>query len=190
MQSIFNRGARAVALLATLTLAAPATAHPHVWITVRADVIIENGAASGMRHAWTFDKFYTEMAIAGLDANKDGRYDREELAGLAKVNMDGLKEFEYFTLARSNNTKLAFQPPSDYWLEHTNGILTLHFVLPLAQPQPVQGSALTFSIYDPTYFIAFEYAKDDPVRVEGAAAACTAALERPAGNTFKVVCGG
>ena len=28
----------------------------------------------GIRHAWTFDEFYTAMAVEGLDANKDGVY--------------------------------------------------------------------------------------------------------------------
>ena len=48
-------------------------------------------------HKWMFDEFYTAMAIEGLDKNKDGVYDREELAELAKVNIEGLKDFAYFT---------------------------------------------------------------------------------------------
>jgi len=165
------------ALLVSLCLAAPASAHPHVWVTARADVVVENGAVSAVQHAWTFDEFYTAMAIEGLDTNKDGHYDRKELAELAQVNMDGLKEFAYFTYATSKNAKLAFDPPQDHWLEHTNGLLILHFTLPLTQPLPVQGANLTVSIYDPSYFIAFEFAKDDPVRAVGAPAGCKAALK-------------
>ena len=87
--------------LATLAgvLAGPAAAHPHVWITVETTLMYDQGAFSGLRHKWTFDQYYTAMAIEGLDKNKDGKYDREELAELAKVNIDGLKEFAYFTTA-------------------------------------------------------------------------------------------
>ena len=33
------------------------------------------------------------MAVEGLDTNKDGKYSREELAELAKVNVTSLKDF-------------------------------------------------------------------------------------------------
>ena len=167
-------------LLATSALAAagPAQAHPHVWVTVHAAVLYEQGAVSGVQHDWTFDEMFAAMAIEGLDANKDGQYDRKELAELAQVNIDGLKEFEYFTYAKLSETKLAFAAPKDYWLEYANGLLTLHFNLPLGQPVPAETPGFTFSVYDPTFFIAFDFAKDNPVTMAGAApAGCKAALK-------------
>jgi hypothetical protein len=56
-----------------------------------------NHQITGIRQAWTFDEFYTAMAVEGLDTNKDGVYSKEELAPLAKVNVESLKEFDYFT---------------------------------------------------------------------------------------------
>ena len=47
---------------------------------------------------------YTAMAVQGLDKNQDGVYSKEELAELAQVNMDGLKEFDFFTYARVKET--------------------------------------------------------------------------------------
>lgn len=43
--------------------AAPAAAHPHVWITVESTVLYEQGSIAAIRHRWTFDEFYTAMAI-------------------------------------------------------------------------------------------------------------------------------
>jgi hypothetical protein len=102
-----------IALLAT-----PASAHPHVWVAVETTVQAERGAFTGLRQRWTFDEFYSAMAIEGLDANGDGVLDRQELAELAKVNMDGLKEFAYFTFAELSGQKLAFTEPADVSLEH------------------------------------------------------------------------
>jgi ABC-type uncharacterized transport system substrate-binding protein len=59
------------------------------------------------------------MALQGLDTNDDSVYDRSELAELAKVNMDGLKEFDYFTSAKLSTEKLTFGAPKDFWLEHS-----------------------------------------------------------------------
>ena len=88
------------AALAQAAATGPATAHPHVWISVATTVVYGNGAVTALRHRWTFDEIYTAMAIQGLDANNDGAYDRAELAELAKVNVHGLKEFGYFTTAK------------------------------------------------------------------------------------------
>ena len=68
-----------------------------MWITVETTVLYDKGAFTGLQQKWTFDEFYTAMAIEGLDKNNDGIYDREELSELAKVNIDGMKEFGYFT---------------------------------------------------------------------------------------------
>ena len=82
-------------------------------------MLYDNGSITGLQETWTFDEFYTAMAIEGLDNNDDGKYDRKELAGLAQVNIDGLKEFDYFTFAKLGEDKRKFKPPVNYWLEHT-----------------------------------------------------------------------
>jgi ABC-type uncharacterized transport system substrate-binding protein len=152
-----------------------ATAHPHVWVAVETTVVYDKGAISGFRHRWSFDELYTTMAIQGLDANGDGAYDKAELAELAKVNMDGLKEFDYFTQARLGGQPLKLAQPKESWLEYKDGVLSLNFVLPLDQPVLADADGFSFSVSDPSYFIAFDLAKDKPVRLsEGAPAGCQA----------------
>ena len=83
----------------SLLLGSPATAHPHVWATVRSEIVLgPNHQITAIRHAWTFDEFYTAMAIEGLDTNKDGVYSKEELEPLAKVNVESLKRVRLFHL--------------------------------------------------------------------------------------------
>lgn len=159
-----------------------AMAHPHVWVTSEATVLYANGAITGIEQAWTFDEIYTATAIEGLDANGDGKYDRKELSELAKVNIDGLKEFDYFTFAKLGDTPLKFKPPvDDYWLSYTDkGILTLHFTLPLEQPVSAEATGFNFAIYDASFFIAFDLAPNDPVKLgAGAPAGCKAAIHEP-----------
>lgn len=156
-----ERPDRHLAKLAAIALAStcpapPATAHPHVWVTSHSIVVFVAGAITALRFEWTFDDGYSAMAVEGLDANKDGNYDRQELADLAKVNMDGLKEFDYFTRAAVGNSPIAFGDPTDAWLEYQKAMLTLHFTLPLAQPVAARGNALQFALTDPSAFIAFE----------------------------------
>src|SRR5262245_25138656 len=77
--------------------AGPVQAHPHVWVQVEATIMYERGSIVGLRQKWTFDELYSTMAVQDLDTNKDGIYDRNELAELAKENIEGLKQFKFFT---------------------------------------------------------------------------------------------
>ncbi len=156
-------------LLATLlslgAVSTPAAAHPHVWVTTEVQVDFVNGAITGFTHKWSFDEFYTTMAVEGLDKNKDGKFSREELSELAKINIEGLKEFEYFTFPTLAGAKLGITDPAEYWLEHNAGILSLHFKLPLAQPVLADAKGFQFQVTDPSFYIAFDMSKKDPIKL-------------------------
>lgn len=108
----------AAVLLALLGSAGTATAHPHVYVTVESTVLYDKNTVTGLRQRWYFDEFYTAMAVEGLDSNGDGVFDRKELAELAKVNVEGLGQMDYFTFARLGEQRLAFETPTDYFLDH------------------------------------------------------------------------
>lgn len=110
--------AMALVLATTLAQLMPAAAHPHIWVNARTTVLYDNGTIVGFRQAWSFDEYYTAMAIDGLDVDKDGKYTREELAELAKVNIEALKDFGYFTFPRLKEQPLAIAAPTDFHLEH------------------------------------------------------------------------
>jgi ABC-type uncharacterized transport system substrate-binding protein len=166
---------------AALWAGLPASAHPHVWVTVEATLLYENGAFVGVQHKWSFDEYYTTSAIEGLDKNNDGIYDRAELAELAKVNIDALKDFDYFTFPILAGQALKLGEPKDYWLQHKNGTLSLFFTVPFASPVLTDAKGFTFAVYDPSYFIAFDLAKTDkPVQIgAGAPKSCKLTFGQP-----------
>ena len=163
-------------------------AHPHVWATVRSEIVLgPDHKITGIRHAWTFDEFYTAMAVEGLDANKDGVYSKEELAPLAKVNVESLKEFDYFTyvhLQGEDDKLLKLKPPVDYWIDYDKSVLTLHFTLPLEQPVDTHGKPVDVNVYDPSFFVAFGFATEKPITLGGSESkGCTAKVLLPDAET-------
>lgn len=166
-------------LFASLIAVTPALAHPHVWVTYKMTVDYDKGSVTGVENSWAFDDAYAAMALEGLDKNNDGVYDQSELAELLKVNMDGLTEFNYFTVAKLGSTELSFAKPTDAHLDYTNKILRLSFRLPLAQPVLADAKGLTFAVFDPSYFIAFDPEKTDAVKLANAPQGCTATLIDP-----------
>ena len=134
----------------------PAQAHPHVWITSTSELVYAaDGAITGMRHAWTFDDMFSTYALQGIETKTKGVYTREELAPLAKDNVENLKEFDFFTFAKTDGKKQKFEEPVDYFLEYKDGALTLHFTLPLKAP--VKTKQLALEIFDPSFFIDFKF---------------------------------
>ena len=169
--------------VAVAGLAPSASAHPHVWATVRSEIIFgPDQKVTGIRHAWTFDEFYSAMAVQGLDADGDGKYSKEELDPLAKVNVESLNEFGYFTFIREagNDKFLPLKPPEDYSIDYDGTAITLHFTLPLKTPVDPKAKDVTIDVYDPSFFVAFGFAEKAPVKVSGTPAeGCTAKVDTP-----------
>jgi ABC-type uncharacterized transport system substrate-binding protein len=155
-------------VVAMLVLAAPASAHPHVWVTMHTELVYApDGAITGVRHHWAFDDMFSAFATQGLAAKEKGKFTREELAPLAKVNVESLKEYDYFTYATADGKKVQLTDPAPgYWLDFNDSILTLNFTLPFKTP--IKAKELKVEIYDPTIFVDFEWAKNEPVHLVGA----------------------
>ena len=165
-------------IAACLALASvPAEAHPHVFVTVKGTLVYADGALKAVRYSWRFDDMFSAFAAQGLDTDADGKLSRAELQALAEVNVTSLKEFDFFTFAKARGQDIEFGPPVDYWLDHDGTALTLNFTLPVTAA--AKGDTLRVEIYDPTYFVSFALAEQQPATLEGAAAGCRIDAEGP-----------
>jgi ABC-type uncharacterized transport system substrate-binding protein len=169
--------------LTMLAFAAPARAHPHVWVTMHTELVYApDGSITGVRHHWAFDDMFSAFATQGMEAKEKGKFTREELAPLAKVNVESLKEYDYFTYATADGKKAELtEPAPDYWLDFNDSILTLNFTLPFKTP--IKAKELKVEVYDPTIFVDFEWAKKEPVHLVGAPH-CKADVVMPREMTF------
>ena len=165
-------------LPAILATATPALAHPHVWITTRAELDYgPDGALRAVRHAWTFDPTYSAFAIQGLGQSPTGPINPAALAALARDNAENLAEQGYFTLLKINGRKQDLGTATDPAMTFADGQLTLRFTVPLKAP--VAGTA-SLEVYDPTYFVAFSLADgDDVATLMGAPVTCRTTAHRP-----------
>jgi ABC-type uncharacterized transport system substrate-binding protein len=172
-----------LAALLTVAFAGLARAHPHVWVTMHSELIYApDGTVTGVRHHWAFDDMFSTFATQGLESKEKDKFTREELAPLAKVNVESLKEYDYFTYATADGVKTPLTDPlPDYWLDYKDSILTLNFTLPFKTP--VKAKELKIDIYDATIFVDFSFAKDKPVQLVGAPA-CKLDVALPREMTF------
>lgn len=162
-----------------LAAAGPALAHPHVFVAVKSVILFgPDGRVTGVRHSWTFDDMYSAFALQGL-GGRSGKPSQKELDALAKVNVEQLEEASYFTFVRASGKQTEFGPATDYRTTiDDKRILTLHFTAPLKEPASADR-ALTMQVYDPTYYVAFDLEKTNPVAMSGAPAGCSLNILQP-----------
>lgn len=158
----------------------PAPAHPHVFVDAKADVVFDAaGKVTAIRNVWRFDDAYSAFATQGLDADGDGKFTVEELKPLADVNVGSLKDFGYFTFLMAGEKDIDFAEPTEYWLTWDQGLLTLYFTLPTAEPVEIRSLPATLDVYDPTYYVSFAFVEEQPVSLENAPAGCGFEVIRP-----------
>ena len=138
-----------------MALASPAAAHPHVWVTAKAEIVFApDGRVTGVRHHWVFDEAYTAYVTQGLDKDNDGKLIPEELQGLADENAASLNEFDYFTALKARGKPQAFDAPREARMSMDKTQVAMSFLLPLKAPVAPSG-AVSIEIEDPTFFVYF-----------------------------------
>ena len=163
-----RRAALAALAFASAAAATPASAHPHVWIQMQSGVVFnDQGQIAAVKLAWTFDDGYASLALDGLDKNGNGTYEPEELEPLTRENLESLKDYDFFTHVRLNGKAQALGAPTAAGQSYTGGKLQLHFELPLSTPVDPTRGEFVLKVYDPEFYIAFDYAGATPVTVSG-----------------------
>ncbi len=175
-----RRGAAAV-IGALIALAAPtlASAHPHVWVTVRSQLAFSpDGKVASVVHDWVFDEMYSSFATQGL-AKPGELVKRDTFAPLAQENAGGLAQIGYFTTLKIGGKAVDFGNVTEYWMEERpDHLVAFHVVLPLKTPTP-PGRYLSLLVADPEYFIDFEFDDKDAITLVSAPAGCSASIARP-----------
>ena len=160
-------------------LSAPAGAHPHVFIDMRTAVSFNTaGQVDAIGISWTFDEFYTQFATDGIDRNGNRKFDPAELQDLANSYVKNLKDYRYFTFVELDGKLIENPTPTNARAMMKDGQLTFVFRLPLAKPVDPAAVKVSFTSFDPTYYIDIAPAENAPVTFAGAPKGCTHALRK------------
>lgn len=174
-----SRGLAFASFIAGCTYSLAAAAHPHVFADAKLDVVFDaSGRLSAVRNTWRFDEAFSQFAIEGRDTNGDGNFSAEELQSLAKINVESLQEYGFFTYLKMGDGEVPLQPPTAYSLAFDGSRLTLSYTLPLATPAAV-GPKTLLEVFDPQYFVAFAFSKQTPVTLVDAPEGCSATHHEP-----------
>ena len=167
-------------LLGTVGFAAPALSHPHVFVEMTSEVMFApDGKVAGVRHHWKFDDMYSAFVTANMaEAGKSPT--AEQLLPVAKTNVESLKDFDFFTFMKINGSSVKFADAAGYSMSYdaTDQTVTLHFELPL-EGGPKAAKTSVFQVYDPSYFVAFAFARKEAAKLDKAPAGCSLQIMKP-----------
>ena len=142
--------------------AAPAFAHPHVFIDTGIEVIFDTqGRARAVRISWTYDDL-TSLALLsdrGMDEDFDGVLTDAELAALSGFDMQWPPGITGDTHALLGDVPLQLSGPSDWTVSYADArITTTHlrrFDAPVGMAKP-----LVVQVYDTSYYTAYTLVGD------------------------------
>jgi ABC-type uncharacterized transport system substrate-binding protein len=165
--------------LALPALPAPLAAHPHGWIDIQTEVLVDDaGRLEGLRQAWLFDEFYSAFM---LDDFAQAGLDREQgLARLLRQDVEALAPHDYFTRVEIDGEPQPFGAARAYANGVAAGRIWFRFELPLAEPVDPSDREVRYAVFDPTYYIELLHHGDAPVRLAaGLAERCAVEVIEP-----------
>jgi ABC-type uncharacterized transport system substrate-binding protein len=146
----------------------PAAAHPHAWIDVESTVLLDGkGRIVAIEQQWLFDEFYT---LFSLDTLKPTGDTDPRLTELARVNLGNLRDYDYFLEVRAGEGRVPLATVTEFDTALRKGRLWLRFVVPLDRGVDPKKEAVSFSVFDPTYYIEMRHSKGAVIAFRGAGA--------------------
>lgn len=158
------------ALALALLLPAPVSAHPHARFTYQLEPILSADAITGLRVRWQLDPISSLMVLRGIDFNRNGVTDPDELAAFARQNDALVAAAGYFLTLGDAEQALTFSVTQGLSALVLGQRIHLEFEVALPAPRP---GALTVRLFDPTWYVALS--PDDPAVPPGHA--CTGTAE-------------
>ena len=175
------RGSSRIALAALFAFVPVlcAYAHPHVFISNHVSVDFEGTVLERVSVEWTFDELFSQMVIADYDKGSKGSFTEAEAMALKKGAFDNLRNYHYFLAFFLNGKALTLPPIRDFKPTIKDGRLIYSFSLPLELPIAAKSTELRITVYDDTYYVAFDKTNQSDVEVRTAdAVAAEVSMEK------------
>ncbi|HYL49445.1 MAG TPA: DUF1007 family protein [Stellaceae bacterium] len=158
-----------------------AQAHPHIFIKQSVVALFDQSALTGFRLTWRFDSMYSSMMRADFVSTKSGPLTPADVKNLHDKSFADLKDVHYFTTVTFNGKPLPLDTPTNFSATADGGNIAYTFDIPV-RPDPHDlrpENVVAITVFDPSYYVYYELASDNPVAVTGGTglkAACGASV--------------
>lgn len=152
-----------------LVVAGQAHAHPHVWVDMAIELVVEGNLVRGFWVDWSFDEMMTAMVLADIPVGTDGRFTGPNAQRVFRDYFRNLENFNYFTYIWINRRPITVRGIDNFTAVVLNRRLVYRFFVPIDHPLRGDSTELVISMYDDTYWTDMGFRRNNPVRVSGLA---------------------
>ena len=138
-------------------------AHPHAFILQRLTVLFDEKGMAGIRVWWKFDDMFASMIIDEHDNNRNGSFETGEIQAIKDSAFEQISQFNYFTFIKIDGALFNVRFIKDFTAALKNRRLVYEFTVPCHITATAQPKKITIGCYDPTYYTAFFFTKNNPV---------------------------
>lgn len=136
-------------------------AHPHSWIDLKTEIEGNKTHVTGFNMSWTFDVMTSAYMIDGdysTMVNKE-----KALQEMADGIMENLYVEHYFTYFYHGGEPVKFTRPTKGHFTQNEMKFTLHFYLPLSQPQLINEEPFELLVYESSYYVNMSWKQQQDV---------------------------
>lgn len=150
---------RTKALILALLSPLPAAAHPHIFVDVGLEVMVDDqGLMQQVQVTWAYDALYSLLITEdlGLDADGDAVLTPQEEAALNGFDMQWVEGYNGDLVATLDGAPLTLSGPKDTTAVMREGRIVTTHRRDLAEPVALSGALLSMKPYDVTFYTAYD----------------------------------
>jgi ABC-type uncharacterized transport system substrate-binding protein len=180
MNNPFKWQIPALAVLAGVFMASPASAHPHVFAEARLEIDTStDGLVTELRNVWRFDEVFSSSVLLDFDENGDLQLDHAELAEISTMVTASLAEFDYYINLSVDGRDARISLPEDIKVDYQDGQLLMFFAVVPEKELRLNGR-ISVGVFDPTMYAALDFINDEDMMVTGGSSGqCARNVVRP-----------
>lgn len=149
-----------------LALPIQAAAHPHMFVFTQFTLVFDEQGLASIKVLWDFDEMYSVTTVESFDENQDGIFNPEEAEELARIGVESLADFNYFTNITIGKKPYPVQRVENMKVEFKNNHLLYSFTVPCPVKIADSPTSIKISPYDNEFFAAMFFSEQQPVIYE------------------------
>ncbi|MBR0574368.1 MULTISPECIES: DUF1007 family protein [Pasteurellaceae] len=169
---------RILVLLACSLFSLNSFSHPHSWIDVKNNVLIEEGKLIGFQMEWTLDEMASSSLIYEMKVSENKLETRKEITKDMQNTAISNHYFSYLYDENNQPIKYTTKPKNTYF-EIKNNQVIFHITFYLTNPQEVKNRRFKLFTYEPSYYISMNYEDSNALLLSDVDRLCKLELKKP-----------
>ncbi|SHK57026.1 Protein of unknown function [Desulfatibacillum alkenivorans DSM 16219] len=159
-----SKTAAGLVLACLFLLPSLVSAHPHVFVENKIEIVFDEAGLAGFRSTWVFDEMFTIVILEDMLEISDYAMKPEHIPMIKEQAFDHLKEHHYFTEISVNKEPFKAQFVKDFNARLDGEKLVYDFFIPCHVKAITSWKTVTIAQYDPTFYSALTFA-EKPISV-------------------------